>query len=312
MKVAVFGGAGFLGSHVADALSDAGYDVVVCDIRKSPYLHDGQQMIVLDILNQEAVEKAVSDCDIVYNFAGIADIDEASLKPLESIQINILGNSMILEACRKFKIKRFVFASTLYVYSKAGCFYRSTKQACELLIENYYEVYGIPYTILRYGSLYGPRADQRNFIYRTIKEALTSGKIIREGDGEEIREYIHVFDAAKNSVEVLDDKFVNQQVIITGYQQMKIKDLMIMLMEMLDNKVEMHYVNVEKKYHYEITPYTFAPQMAKRIMSSSYVDIGQGMLKCIQSVYKEISTLPTCDGLILDNNSDNHNRRGRQ
>ncbi|MFH2011558.1 MAG: NAD(P)-dependent oxidoreductase [Pseudomonadota bacterium] len=304
MKVAVFGGAGFLGSHVADALTDAGHDVVVCDIKKSSCLRNGQKMVVLDILDQEAVGKAVRDCDIVYNFAGIADIDEASQKPMESIRINVLGNTVLLEACRKAKIKRFVYASTLYVYSKSGSFYRSTKQACELIIENYYEVYGLPYTILRFGSLYGPRADQRNFIYRTIKEAITSGRIIREGDGEEIREYIHVFDAAKNSVEILHDEFINQHVIITGYQQMKVKDLLMMLKEMLDDKVEIQYLPIDNKYHYEITPYTFAPKLAKRIVSKTYLDIGQGILKCIQNIYKEINTLPTYDGLIVDDGDD--------
>ncbi|MDD5434871.1 MAG: NAD(P)-dependent oxidoreductase, partial [Nitrospira sp.] len=195
MKVAVFGGTGFLGSHVADVLTEAGHHVVICDIMPSPYLQSSQDMIVLDILDQEAVGKAIRGCDIVYNFAGISDIDEASQRPIDSIRINILGNSLLLDACRKAKVKRFIFASTLYVYSKAGSFYRSTKQACELLIENYFEIYGLPYTILRYGSLYGPRSDNRNFIYRTIKQALATGKILREGDGEEIREYIHVYDA---------------------------------------------------------------------------------------------------------------------
>lgn len=301
MKVAVFGGTGFLGSHVADVLTEAGHQVVICDIMPSPYLQSSQEMIVLDILDQEAVGKAIVGCDIVYNFAGIADIDEASQRPLDSIRINILGNALLLDACRKENVKRFIFASTLYVYSKAGSFYRSTKQACELLIENYFEIYGLPYTILRYGSLYGPRSDNRNFIYRTIKQALATGKILREGDGEEIREYIHVYDAARNSVEVLNDEFVNQQVIITGSQQMKVKDLLMMIREMLDGKVEIQYVPVEKKYHYEITPYTFAPKLAKRVIGRFYLDIGQGILKCVQGVYKELNELPTYDGTIINN-----------
>ncbi|MFA5256467.1 MAG: NAD-dependent epimerase/dehydratase family protein, partial [Candidatus Omnitrophota bacterium] len=200
MKAIVFGGSGFLGSHVADALDDAGHDVFIYDIKPSRYLRPSQTMITGDILDEKKAAAAVKGCDIVYNFAGIADIDEAGKKPLESVKCNILGNSILLEAARKAKIKRFVFASSLYVYSKAGGFYRSTKQACELLIENYHEVFKMPYTILRYGSLYGPRTDGNNFIYAIIKQALTHNKISRHGDGEEIREYIHVRDAAKGSV----------------------------------------------------------------------------------------------------------------
>src|SRR3990172_5351668 len=298
-KVVVFGGSGFLGSHVADTLVDAGYDVTVYDLKYSKYLRASQNIVVGDILDSDKVVKTVEGCDVVYNFAGIADIDEASKRPLDSVKFNVLGNSIILEACRKTNVKRFVFASSLYVYSKAGSFYKSTKQACELLIENYHEVFGLSYTILRYGSLYGPRADDRNFIFKIIKQALTEGKIEREGDGEEIREYIHVYDAAKSSVEILSDAFVNQQVIITGNQQMKVKDLLLMIKEMLDNKIKIEYLPTTNNYHYEITPYTFAPKLAKRIVGKTYLDLGQGILKGIQTIYKELNSLPTYDGLIV-------------
>src|SRR3990172_155075 len=263
MKVAVFGGSGFLGSHVADVLTDAGHAVVICDIRPSPYLKKDQQMTVIDILDIRSVEDAVRGCDIVYNFAGIAGLDEASERPVDTIKINILGNAIILDACCRSRIKRFVFASSLYVYSKTGSFYRSTKQSCELLIENYREVFGLPYTILRYGSLYGPRADDRNFVYRVIQQALTEGKIEREGDGEEIREYIHVLDAAKGSVDILSEEIVNQNVILTGQQQMKIKDLLIMINDMLDNKIKIEFLPAGKNHNYEITPYSFAPKVGK-------------------------------------------------
>jgi UDP-glucose 4-epimerase len=238
MKAIVFGGSGFLGSHVADVLDDGGYEVVIYDLKPSPYLRKSQRMVVGDILDESRVKDIIGGCDFVYNFAGIADIDEAASRPLEAIKSNILGNSIILEASKEARIKRFIFASSLYVYSKAGSFYRGAKQACELLIENYNEVFGLPYTILRYGSLYGPRADERNFIYRIVKKALEEGKIVRYGVGEELREYIHVLDAAIGSVEILSDEFVNQHVILTGTQQTRVKDLLVMIKEILDNKVE--------------------------------------------------------------------------
>lgn len=299
LKVVVFGGSGFLGSHVADALTNASYDVTIYDLKYSSYIKNSQRMILGDILNQEKVEETIKGCDVVYNFAGIADIDEANQKPLDSVKLNIVGNSIILEACRKANIKRFVFASSLYVYSKAGAFYRSTKQACELLIENYSEVFGMPYTILRYGSLYGPRTNEKNFIHKIIRHALIEEKIVREGDGEEIREYIHIQDAAKGSVEILSDEFINQHVIITGNQQMKVKDLLLMIKEMLNNKVKIEYIPATSNYHYEITPYTFIPKIAKRITSKTYLDLGQGIFECIQSIYKELNPLSTCDELML-------------
>ncbi len=298
-RVIIFGGSGFIGSHVADALTDAGYNVTIFDCKKSPYLQKKQNMIIGDVLDEKAVERAVKGCTIVYNFAGIADIGEATQKPLESVKTNILGNTVILEACRKNRIKRFVYASSIYVYSKTGSFYRSTKQACELLIENYNEVFGLPYTILRYTSLYGPRADERNFIHQILKQAITTGKIIREGDGEEIREYLHICDAARCSVDILSLKFKNQYVIISGNQQMKVKDLLMMVKEILDNKVDIKCVEPSYTYHYEVTPYTFAPKLAKRITSQTYLDLGQGILSLIQELSERISKFPKQDGLTI-------------
>ncbi len=300
MKVIVFGGSGFLGSHIADALSEAGHEVTIYDLVKSPFLKSNQKMICGDILDEKAIEKAIEGQNIVYNFAGIADLEEARQRPLDSVKYNILGNTILLEACRKNKIKRFVFASSLYVYSKAGSFYRSTKQACELLIENYHEAYDLDYTILRYGSLYGPRSDGRNFIYHAVQQALTEKKIVRQGDGEELREYIHVYDAAKGSVEVLKEDFKNEYVILSGTQQMKVKNLLLMIKEMLDNTIEIEYISLSNDdYHYEITPYTFAPKLAKKLISQSYLDLGQGILDVIHILYKELNPLPVYDKLFI-------------
>lgn len=293
MKVVVFGGSGFLGSHVADTLADEDHNVTIFDKEESPYLKPYQKMIVGDILDKNAVNKAVKGSDVVYNFAGIADIETAHLEPLKTIESNIMGTTLILEACRKYKIKRFVFASTIYVYSDTGSFYRSSKQACELFIENYNEVYNVPYTILRYGSLYGPRAKDNNWIHNVLKQAITEHKITRHGDGEEIREYIHVKDAAKLSVDILSKKFENENVIITGQQPMKIKDLMMMVNEILGNKIELDFIPVESSIHYEITPYCFKPKAGRKIVSTQFYDLGQGLLECLSEINSEVNNKKT-------------------
>jgi UDP-glucose 4-epimerase len=288
MKVTIFGGSGFLGSHTADALSEAGHDVTIFDIEESDYINKNQKMIIGDILDKKAVDKAIKGQDIVYNYAAMADIDEAYKKPLETIEKNIIGNTIILDACRKYKIKRFVFASTIYVYSSLGSFYRSSKQACELIIENYNESYNLPYTILRYGSLYGPRSRGNNWIYKIIKQALTEGKITRHGDGEEIREYIHVKDAAKLSVKILDTDYLNRNVIITGTQPLRIKDLHVMVKEILGNRIELEFLPDVSSTHYEITPYNYNPKIAQKLISNEFHDLGQGLLECLAEVDAEI------------------------
>ena len=288
MKAIVFGGSGFLGSHVADELTKRSFDVTIYDTKKSKYLSSQQKMIVGSIMDKEKVKDAVKGCEYVYNFAAVAGIEDALRDPCRAIEINILGNTNILEACRSHKVKRFIFASSVYVYSDLAPFYRSSKQACELIIEDYQKSFGIDYTILRYGSLYGKRANEFNFIYKIIKQAIEEGKIIRKGDGEEIRDYINVLDAARCSVDILSDEFINESVMLTGTQSTKIKDLLSMIREMFKGKIDIEYKPVKEEGHYEITPYAFRPKVAKKFVSNYYHDLGQGILDVIYDVYSEL------------------------
>ncbi len=288
MKAMVFGGSGFVGSHTADVLSEKGYEVTIFDLAPSPYLKAGQKMIVGDILDLDAVKEAVAGASVVYNFAGIADIDEASEKPIDTIKHNILGNAHILESIKNQEIYRFIFASTVYVYSDAGSFYKSSKQACELYVEDYSKKYGIPYTIVRYGSLYGPRANESNPVYKLLKRAFTEKKISHYGSGEEMREYIHVEDAARCSVEILDDDFINQHVILTGHHPIKSRELMTMINEMFKNQLTVEFRGEKPDAHYLVTPYSFNPRLGKKYISHYYIDMGQGLLQCIEELYNEL------------------------
>ncbi|OFZ55949.1 MAG: hypothetical protein A2328_03940 [Bdellovibrionales bacterium RIFOXYB2_FULL_36_6] len=184
-------------------------------------------------------------------------------------------------------MKRYIFASTIYVYSDSGSFYRASKQSCELFIESYQKEYGIDFTILRYGSLYGPRSDETNWIQHVIKAALNDGKIVRKGDGEEIREYIHVKDAALLTVKMMDEEYKNQYAVITGQQTMKIKDVLTLINEIMGNKLKIKFVKEGNEGHYEITPYSFKPKFAKKITSNSFVDFGQGILELLDLEYKK-------------------------
>lgn len=288
MKIVITGGSGFIGSHIADALSDAGHEVTIFDIRKSSHLRSDQKMIVGDILDQKSLNKIIKDQDVVYHFAGIADIDECSTRPVDTAKYNILGTVYLLDTCRKADIYRFVFASSAYVYSNSGSFYAASKQACESFIENFSKLYGLKYTCLRYGSLYGQRADERNSIYRLIREAIQTGKIVYRGTGEEVREFIHVQDAAQISVAILQPEFENQHIILTGTEKMRYLDLLEMIKEMLDNKIEIEILPSEREAHYKITPYNFSPRLGRKMVNNPYIDMGQGLLQCMAEIYEKV------------------------
>ena len=281
-KAVVVGGSGFIGSHVADHLSDAGYQVTIYDKIQSQWLRNDQEIVIGDIQDSEKLNQTIVGAEVVYNFAALADLNQALEQPLKTVNINILGNLNVMEACHAHGVKRFIYASTVYVHSREGGFYRCSKQASETYVEEYQKIYGLDYTILRYGSLYGPRADDMNGMYRIISSALKTGKVQYKGNIESMREYIHVDDAARASISVLDESFKNESIILTGQEPMRVVDLLKMIAEILNfsnDSIEF----IEGKYggHYVRTPYAYQPKLGRKYIPSTHVDLAQGILQVI-------------------------------
>jgi UDP-glucose 4-epimerase len=291
-KACVIGGSGFLGSHVCDALTDAGYAVTILDRVQSPWRREGQTLVQGDILDQQALDHAVAGCSAVYNFAAIADIDEARSQPLETVRVNVLGNVQVLEVCRRHGVRRYIYASTVYVNSRQGGFYRCSKHAAEQYIEEYERTYGVDYTILRYGSLYGPRSGPSNGLWRIIKGALETGRVSYEGSAEAMREYIHVEDAARASVTALGDQFRNQHVVLTGQEPMRVMDLLKMLSEILNLPQSVEFVERDYDGHYVRTPYAYQPRLGRKYVPPMHVDLGQGLLQLIEEIQAEVRREP--------------------
>ena len=122
LNVLITGGSGFLGSHVADTFSEAGHKVLIFDIKDSPYLRKDQKIFLGDILDGHSLEKAMEGIDMVFHLAALADIDVAKRRPYDTMNINIMGTVNVLEAARKNNVDKVIFASSIYVNSRAGSF----------------------------------------------------------------------------------------------------------------------------------------------------------------------------------------------
>jgi len=284
VKVIVIGGAGFLGSHVADELAKAGHKVTIYDRAPSKWKTENQQIVIGDLLDEKSLGKAIEGNEVVYNFAGISDLNYALNKPLETVSINILGNVLALDLSRRLGVKRFMYASSMYVYSREGGFYRCSKQSAEQYIEEYQKNFKLNYTIMRYGSLYGPRSNSDNGLFRIIKSALETGKISYKGSAEAIREYIHVIDAARASVSALAEDFRNQSVVLTGQQSIKIKDLLMMVSEIMGNHEPIDFIEGVYQGHYIRTPYSYQPKLGRVYNLPTHVDLGEGLMELIADI----------------------------
>ena len=284
LRAVVIGGSGFLGSHVADQLSVEGHSVCIYDRVASPWQRPDQEMVVAELSDEVSLSEAIDGTDIVYNFAALADLDEAMSRPKETAEVNILGNMNVLESCRHHDVARFVFASTVYVNSREGGFYRCSKKAAEEYIQEYQHVYDMDYTILRYGSLYGPRAPDSNSLRVILGQAISDGVIRYGGSPEEIREYVHVEDAARASVSILGESYRNRTVVVTGLESIRMSDLLAMCAEILGLPQHIEYLEHDQGGHYIRTPYAYRDNLARKYIPSLTIDLGQGILQLLDEL----------------------------
>jgi UDP-glucose 4-epimerase len=288
--VIVFGGSGFLGSAVVKKLLAKNYQVTVFDITLPRVEIKGVKYINGDICDIDLIRAVMPGNEIIYNFAGAADLEGSIRDPLRYLNLNILGNANILQAAIDYGgVRRFVYASSAYALSNKGAFYGTSKRASEKITQLYQENYALDYTILRYGSVYGPFADETNRIYRFIRDALLHGEISFQGDGSEEREYIHVDDAADLSVKILEDFGKNENFILTGTERFDYKELLEMIREIIGPQLKINFMKDDYKGHYNMTPYKFEPDLGKKITNNPSIDFGQGVLQCVQSFYEKHS-----------------------
>jgi len=307
MKAFVTGGAGFLGHHLVKELLNQQIETVIYDQAMPSKNFLNQQnngnpsllsYIQGNILDQDSLETAMNGCNIVFHTAAIADIDESRHIPVKTMEINVLGTVKCLEAACKSKVKRFLYASSVYTAGNRGSFYRTSKQTGESLCKNFSEEYGLDYTILRYGSLYGSESNQWNFIYGVCKSLIMYNEFTYISTPESEREYIHIHDASRATVRIaISDEFINKAVLITGHQRIKMKELFFMIQEILGKELKIHYVPNEQQRHYVMTPYSFEADIPMRVNLSTYVDISEGILDCLRSIQYELNN--------IDNNVNN-------
>jgi UDP-glucose 4-epimerase len=176
----------------------------------------------------------------VFHLAAVADVDRAAKDPLGTIDTNVSGTGVVLEAARQAGVGRVILASTVWVYAAApgegeipedapidptrvSHVYTATKLAAEMLVHSYHELYGLDFTILRYGIPYGPGMRDELVIARFLNQALSGQPITIAGDGSQYRKYVYVGDLAEAHVLALDERAANQVIALDGSEQVSIR-----------------------------------------------------------------------------------------
>ncbi len=245
MRVLVTGGSGFIGSHVVDKLRERGHEPVIYDLRPSPW-HLGPDgtgstvdTVLGSITDRESLERALHSCDAVAHLAAVADVNDVHASPEDAERVNARGTVAVLEAARRAGVKRIVYASTIWVYSDCepeqvneetllpppSHLYTSTKLAGELYCKAYQELYGIDYTILRFGIPYGPRAREAAVVPAFVNKALAGQPLTLAGDGSQSRKFVYVEDLADGVASGLDEIAVNRVYNLASDETVTIKQI---------------------------------------------------------------------------------------
>jgi UDP-glucose 4-epimerase len=221
VKVVVTGGAGFIGSHVVDALVAAGAAVhVIDDLSSGPLanlrraLERGVQLHVADVTDADEIARvmAAAGPDVVIHLAAQIDVRRSVDQPAFDASVNVAGTAAVLEAARRAGAARAVLASTAAVYGDPNAFptpehfalrpltpYGAGKAAAESYLDLYGRLYGLSTLALRMANVYGPRQDphgESGVIAIFCGAAAERRPVTIHGSGRQTRDYVHVHDVA--------------------------------------------------------------------------------------------------------------------
>jgi len=225
MNVLVTGGAGFIGSHVVDALLAAGHEVAIVDdlsTGKRENVNAAARLHVVDIRSAE-LDGVIGEVrpEAVCHLAARANVRESMEKPLLYADVNVLGSLNLLECCRKHGVRKVIYSSTGgAIYGEPQFLptteehpvrpldpYGASKHHVEHYLELYRANYGLQFTSLRYANVYGPRQDpfgEAGVVAIFCQRMLAGGQPVINGTGEQERDYCSVLDIARANLLALD------------------------------------------------------------------------------------------------------------
>lgn len=277
MKVLITGGAGFIGSHLAEKLIAHGDEVCVVDdlstgkleniahLRNNPRFH----MTVETILNETVMDRLVSECDVIYHLAAAVGVELIVKSPVETIERNVLGTHMVLQLAARY-LRRALITSTSEIYGKSESVpfredddrvlgptsknrwsYSCSKAIDEFLALAYHKEKGVETIIMRLFNTVGPRQTGRYgmVIPRLVKQALQGRQLTVYGDGQQVRCFTYVDDVVAAAIKLMETpKAIGRVFNIGNSKGISIADLAKKIKELTGSASEIIFIPYDQAY----------------------------------------------------------------
>jgi len=277
MRALVTGGAGFIGSHLTEALLRRGDQVTVLDdLSTGQYehvaaldVHPNFQMVVGTILNETLVDKLVERCDVIFHLAAAVGVELIIKRPLESLMTNIRGSEVVLEMAHRYR-KKVLIASTSEIYGKnvngplredtdrvlgsplkSRWSYSTSKAVDEILAYVYWKEKGVPTVIVRLFNTVGPRQSGAYgmVVPRFVSQALKGEPLIVHGNGKQSRCFLHVRDVVNALVKLIEHpKAVGDVFNLGSQEEVTINELAQRVIRLTKSASEIRHVPYEEAY----------------------------------------------------------------
>lgn len=266
MKLLITGGAGFIGSHLVDRLIKENHKVVVVDnlsTGRKENLNPKAKFYKIDICSPKIAQIFKKEKpEAVFHYAAQIDVRKSVEEPVQDAKINVLGSLNVLENCREFKVKKFIFASTGgAIYGEADIIptpenylavplspYGIAKLTIEKYLNYYYKVFGLPYVSLRLANAYGLRQNSKGeagVVAILCDKLLNNKRPVINGDGEQTRDFVFVDDVVGANLLALK-KNITGIFNVGTTKETSVNEIFQKLKKTIEIKIEPEYRKTKK------------------------------------------------------------------
>jgi UDP-glucose 4-epimerase len=307
MKILITGGAGFIGSHLADRLVTDGHEVSVLDslLRGNKLAKDTFEKIEFikgDVRDLDLVVKASKNCDIIFHMAAVLGVDIVADNPVETMDVEIIGTRNVVTAAEMNNVKKVMYASTSGIYGHSvfekslseevlvdpRTSYAMAKRYNEIYLASHHQEKGLNTISLRFFNVYGTRQDNRMVVPLFFEQALEQNAISVFGTGEQTRDFTYIDDTIEACVRCM--KLDGCEIInIANEKEYNITTVAKMIKEVTQSTSEIKYIEAPiKRYDYEVGRRIGSSEKLEKLTGyKPHTSLKEGLKEILKIQYKK-------------------------